>query len=193
MLPDIYLVTGPLEARSHRVDDGKRQAKLDIWFRAHGDRVLAYLLHRTDPDTAQDVLQEVFVIAFGKANLVPEPPVGWLFATARRVLANANRSSRRRTQLTARLVEHAAPDTCADDDDASLQITEELARMSSADREVLTLSAWYELSADEAAEALGCTRSAYGVRLHRARRRLAERLEMAMPHPPGRLTEAVHE
>jgi hypothetical protein len=72
------------------VDDGERRALLDAWFRAYGDRVLAYLLHRTDPETAQDLVQEVFVIAFRKAAAVPEPPVGWLFATARRLLPNKN-------------------------------------------------------------------------------------------------------
>lgn len=51
-----------------------------------------------------------------------------------------------------------------------------LARLSPADREVLTLSAWYDLPADEAARALQCSSSAYRVRLFRARRRLAELL-----------------
>jgi hypothetical protein len=34
------------------VDDVDRPARLDAWFRAHADRVLAYLLHRTDPEPA---------------------------------------------------------------------------------------------------------------------------------------------
>lgn len=173
------------------MDDVERQARLDVWFRAHGDRVLAYLLHRTDPDTAQDMLQEVFVIAFRKANVVPDPPIGWLFATARRVLANARRGSRRREQLTARLAEHVDRVAATTDGDGNPAVAEALARMSPADREVLTLSAWYELRADEAAQALGCSRSAYTVRLHRARRRLAERLEAS--GQPARLREAVHE
>ena len=44
-----------------------------------------------------------------------------------------------------------------------------------ADREVLSLIAWEELSVADAARALGCSAAAFSVRLHRARRRL-ERL-----------------
>jgi RNA polymerase sigma-70 factor (ECF subfamily) len=181
------------------VDDADRHARLEDWFRAYGDRVLAYLLHRTDSDTAQDVLQEVFVIAFRKANVVPEPAIGWLLATARRVLANTHRGARRREQLTVRLTEHSEHSEPSGqvghtaEDDSSVAVAEALARVSPADREVLTLSAWYELTTDEAAAALGCSRSAYSVRLHRARRRLAERLATAGFPTPSRLTEAVNE
>jgi RNA polymerase sigma-70 factor (ECF subfamily) len=165
------------------VDDVDRHARLEAWFRAHGDRVLAYLLHRTDPETAQDVLQEVFVTAFRKADVVPEAPIGWLFATARRLLANNIRGSRRRVQLALRVADQTVRNPSADTDtDASQAVADTLDQMSTADREVLTLSAWYELSADEAAQALGCSRSAYTVRLHRARRRFAERLQ-ATGHP----------
>jgi RNA polymerase sigma-70 factor (ECF subfamily) len=187
-------LTQPVDSEETRVDDVARHIRLETWFRAYGDRVLAYLLHRTDPETAQDVLQEVFVIAFRKADTVPEPPIGWLFATARRVLANSTRGTRRREQLTVRLAD-AAQDRPADpDDDVSQAVTDTLARLSSADREVLTLNAWYELSADEAAQALGCSRSAYGVRLHRARRRFAEHLRANGDQDPSELLpEAVNE
>jgi RNA polymerase sigma factor (sigma-70 family) len=173
------------------VDDVERHGQIERWFRAYGGRVLAYLLHRTDRDTAQDVLQEVFVIAYRKAETVPEPPLGWLFGTARRVLANTTRGTRRREQLQLRIAENATS-AAPDDDLAACVVTDTLAGMSSADREVLTLSAWYELSGDEAAQALGCSRSAYNVRLHRARRRFADALRAA-GYVDGRLREAVNE
>jgi RNA polymerase sigma-70 factor, ECF subfamily len=175
------------------VDDVERHTRLEAWFRAHGDRVLAYLLHRTDPETAQDVLQEVFVIAFRKADKVPEPPIGWLFATARRVLANSTRGARRRDQLALRLAA-AGPRSAAAEDEISQAVTDALAALSATDREVLTLSAWYELSADEAAQALGCSPSAYRVRLHRARRRFAEHMQVdGSADSSHRLPEAVNE
>jgi len=173
------------------VDDVERHAQLERWFRAYGGRVLAYLLHRTDRDTAQDVLQEVFVIAYRKAETVPEPPLGWLFGTARRVLANSSRSARRREQLQVRVAENVAP-AAPEADATSRIVSDTLTRLSAADREVLTLSAWYELSGDEAAQALGCSRSAYNVRLHRARRRFADALRAA-GYSDGRLREAVNE
>ena len=165
------------------MDDGARHAQLERWFRAYGDRVLAYLLHRTDRETAQDVLQEVFVTAFRKAAQVPEPPIGWLLGTARRLLANANRGERRRARLALHVASTAVQST--DDDAAGDAVARALAQLSARDREVLTLSAWYDLSADEAAQALGCSRSAYSVRLHRARHRLADRLRAAGFSPRG--------
>jgi RNA polymerase sigma-70 factor (ECF subfamily) len=175
------------------VDDVDRPARLDAWFREFGDRVLAYLLHRTDPETAQDVLQEVFVTAFRKAAEVPEPPIGWLFGTARRLLANNNRGRRRREQLAVRIAD-TGPREGSDNDEAWADaVTEALAELSSADREVLTLSAWYELSADDAAQALGCSRSAYSVRLHRARHRLADRLRAVGFERPDQLSEATND
>jgi RNA polymerase sigma-70 factor, ECF subfamily len=44
--------------------------------------------------------------------------------------------------------------------------------LSEADQEVLTVSAWYDLTALQAARVLGCSPGAYAVRLHRARHRL---------------------
>jgi len=161
------------------VDDVARHARLDAWFRAHGDRVLAYLLHRTDRQTAEDVLQEVFVTAFRRAADVPEPPIGWLLGTARRLLANATRGDQRRTRLAVRVAGQASYVSAGEDDGAGDVVSSALAQLSSRDREVLTLSAWYELSADEAAQALGCSPAAYSVRLHRARHRLADRLRAA--------------
>jgi RNA polymerase sigma-70 factor, ECF subfamily len=180
-LPDTYLMTHQSAARSYRVDDVDRHAQLEAWFRAYGDRVLAYLLHRTDRETAQDLLQEVFVTAFRKAPEVPDPPIGWLLGTARRMLANAARGDQRRDRLVLRVgreVPAAVVSTRGDDATGDV-VARTLTELSVRDREVLTLSAWYELTADEAAQALGCSRSAYAVRLHRARHRFADRLRAA--------------
>lgn len=183
-----------MTARSARVDDVERQMLLDAWFHAYASRILAYLRHRTDPQTAQDVLQEVFVVAFRKARDVPEPPVGWLFATARRVLANTRRGSRRRDQLIDRLLDDASREQDAESAALKLAFVETLATLSSADREVLTLTGWYELTPAQAADALGCSAATYSVRLHRARTRLAAALAEAgyrAPTPAGRFAEAL--
>lgn len=156
-----------------------RDEWLDELFRSCADRVLAYLLHRTDRETAQDVLQEVFVTAYRKADELPEPPIGWLLGTARRLLANDNRGARRRDELARRLATHRPAAGDPDDSPAAVAVGEALAGLSANDREVLTLSAWYGLSGEEAARALGCSPSAYAVRLHRARHRLADRLRAA--------------
>jgi RNA polymerase sigma-70 factor (ECF subfamily) len=161
------------------VDDAERRAVLDSWFRAYSARVLAYLQHRTDAQTAQDLLQEVFVTAFRKAAAVPDPPLGWLFGTARRLLANRYRGFRRQDQLISRVLEDVGAEPDSEEYELKQAFAQCLATLAVADREVLTLTGWYDLTPTEAAQALGCTASTYAVRLHRARRRLAAALEQA--------------
>src|SRR5262249_56141105 len=61
----------------------------------------------------------------------------------------------------------------------SRRLLDALGGLSEKEREVLMLAAWEELSGPEAARVLGCTATAYRIRLHRARRRLSERLAQA--------------
>lgn len=49
-----------------------------------------------------------------------------------------------------------------------------LATLNDLDQEILRLVGWEELTVSEAAKVLGCTGATAAVRLHRARRRLAE-------------------
>jgi len=66
-----------------------------------------------------------------------------------------------------------------------------LATLGERDREVLLLTAWEGLAPGEAATVLGCSRNAFAVRLHRARRRLASALNRAEADRPSipRLSE----
>jgi RNA polymerase sigma-70 factor (ECF subfamily) len=75
-----------------------------------------------------------------------------------------------------------------------LAFAQSMATLKSADREVLTLTGWYGLTPSEAADALGCSNSAYAVRLHRARGRLGAALQQAGYHddsPAGRFARAL--
>ncbi|SDJ02750.1 RNA polymerase sigma-70 factor, ECF subfamily [Frankineae bacterium MT45] len=176
------------------MEDAERRIVTDEWFRAYSSRVLAYLLHRTDPQTAQDVLQEVFVTAFGKAEEITESPLGWLFGAARRLLANRYRGFRRHDELIARLMDDAS--LAADSDEIELKqaFAHTLASLPAGDREVLTLTGWYDLTPAQAAQALGCNPATYAVKLHRARKRLAAALDAAGyrgSSPAGQLAAAL--
>jgi RNA polymerase sigma-70 factor, ECF subfamily len=170
----------------HGIETRRRQdeRRLEELYGAHADAVLTYLRHRTDRETAQEVLTDTFVTAWRKLGDVPEQPRGWLFAVARRVLANHVRSQGR----TAAMVERVASEQWTATSSGELQeaiarhdIVAALSRLDEPDREVLLLAGWYELSGAEAAQALGCTRTAHGVRLHRARRRLRAALAELPP------------
>jgi RNA polymerase sigma factor (sigma-70 family) len=94
----------------------------------------------------------------------------WLYATARRVVANQRRSLRRRLALDERLRLEEDP---ARDDTSSEEslVHEALARLGVRDREVLLLAEWEGLSSAEIAAVLGCLAVTARGRLHRARRR----------------------
>jgi RNA polymerase sigma factor (sigma-70 family) len=59
------------------------------------------------------------------------------------------------------------------------------------DREVLALAGWEELDRAQIAVVLGCSRNAVRIRLHRARRRLAQRLADQPPADQSHLPTAV--
>ncbi len=168
------------------MQDALRHELVDEWFRAYADRVLAYLLHRTDPATAEDVLQEVFITAYRKAERIREPVLAWLFGTARRTLSNQRRSMVRRIELTNRVggVLAVAP-MVGGPDDAHPEVEAAFAELSPGDQEILTLTYWYGLTGTEAAAAVGCSARTYAVRLHRARHRLAGRLSAAAVDEPA--------
>ena len=71
------------------------------------DRHRAYCRRRTDAATASDASAETFAVAWRRLEDVPDgdAALGWLYGTARRVLANEFRSSRRRRGLLRRLGE----------------------------------------------------------------------------------------
>jgi RNA polymerase sigma factor (sigma-70 family) len=148
-------------------------------YRENARGVLGYALRRsTDPDDAADIVAETFMIAWRR--LAEVPPDGearlWLYATARHVLANQDRSARRRDRLTERLrgeLCRELPTAQPREESAFLQA---LAGLKETDRELLMLIGWEELTPTEAAEVLGISPFAARTRLHRARRRLRGRL-----------------
>lgn len=160
--------------------------RLETLFAEHAGAVRAYALRRSDPATADDVVSDVFVVACRRLADVPADALPWLLGCARRVLANHERSGRRQAALGVRIAEAerlAGPPVSPDGG-----LARALTRLSARDRELLMLVAWEDLEPARAARALGCSRGALAVRLHRARRRLATALsheEAAIsPCPP---------
>lgn len=153
------------------MDDRGRDARLEALFSAHAAAVRAYALRRTGGVDAEDVVMEVFVIAYRRLDEVPDDALPWLFGCARRVLANQRRGVMRAEALVARIggsipvptLGIGAPD----------ELVEAVGTLEERDREVLFLSAWEGLEPAAIAKVLGCSGAAARVRLHRARRRPA--------------------
>jgi RNA polymerase sigma-70 factor (ECF subfamily) len=125
------------------------------------------------------VTAETFLIAWRRLDEVSELELPWLYGVARRVLANDVRSERRRGALVERASLHSPPVPATPSDP---KLADALARLGDRDRELLLLIAWEGLTPAEAAAAIGCSRPAARVRLHRARKRLADELERAEAH-----------
>jgi len=153
-------------------------ARFTALFEATHRPLLAYAVRRVaDPADAADVVAEAFLVAWRRIDDVPDGPDArpWMFGVARRVLANLHRGTRRRLALAERLraevVGVVPPPTAGPSD-----VERALARLGDDDQELLRLVAWEELARDEIALVLGISRGAVRVRLHRARRRLADQL-----------------
>ncbi|WP_419914095.1 RNA polymerase sigma factor [Candidatus Poriferisodalis sp.] len=158
----------------------------EVWFRnlyaETYQPLLAYARRRVDAATADEVVADTFLTAWRRRDDVPDSSERlWLFGVARNMIRNAARSSRRREAAHDRLRlvrpaevdDPAAPDT----GERSTLITTALAALSEADREVLMLVAWEELSHAEIGQVLGISANASAIRVHRARKRLAARLD----------------
>ena len=141
--------------------------------------LLGYALRRVvDAADAADVVAETFLVAWRRIEDVPtgDEARPWLFGVARRVLANWHRGERRRTALTGRL-RQSLSEIAPPPNEGLSDIEDALRALGSDDQEILRLVAWEELARDEIAIVLGISRGAVRVRLHRARRRLTERMD----------------
>jgi RNA polymerase sigma factor (sigma-70 family) len=146
-----------------------------LWHGWHR-HVLAYAIRRADSATAEDVVSETFAIAWRRLGDVPERPLPWLLAVARRVLANKRRGERRRAALVERLRHEGAAAQGPPDARAERALAA-LAGLSERDQETLLLHAWDGLDHGEAGTVMGCSAATFAVRLHRARRRFEQELE----------------
>lgn len=158
-----------------------RREWIEELYDAHAGQVLAYVRRRTDAATADEVMVDVFLVAWKRRDKVPEDePLLWLYGVARRLLANARRARLRRDALVTvlRSVQPAA----GHQPGAPGPLLEALGELRSGDREILMLSAWEGLDGRQIAAVLGCSEQAAQQRLHRARKRLQARFEPRAPH-----------
>ena len=106
----------------------------------------------------------------------------WLYATARRVIANQRRSTRRRAALAERVALASSVHESPAGDEEREVVQEALRRLTPVDREVLLLSEWEGLSPAQIAVVLRCPKVTARGRLHRARRRFRAAFEELLGH-----------
>ncbi len=163
-------------------------ARHEELFRTHHRTVVAYLSRRGSAEDAQDLAAEVFLDAWRQRDQVEVHGdsgwLPWLFTVARR---KARDHAESRAAASAREQRAGAPpdvedfaDRVAAVDAAQQEVTVTLAamaRLREDDREVLELCGVFGFTSAQAGITLGIPAGTVRVRLHRARRRLAEAIE----------------
>lgn len=147
--------------------------------------ISGYVRRRVPPDAADDVVAQVFTVAWRRFGQVPSPPQDrlWLFGVARNCAAEHHRAASRWLRLRTRLSQEPAPAAYVpgpggpDHDPGPVRAA--LASLRPKEREALQLVLWDELSHAEAAEVLGCTVNAFELRYRRARNRVRDALAAA--------------
>jgi RNA polymerase sigma factor (sigma-70 family) len=159
----------------------------DNEFRALWDRnfglVTSYVGRRVYPhrDRANDLVAEVFVVAWRRFDAVPPPPedLPWLYGVARKVVASHFRS----VQSRLRLVERIADDLRGGTDTSTSidpRIERALEQLSEVDRELFRLICWEVLGQKEAGLVVGLTAKAVERRLQRARLKVRHQIAVSV-------------
>jgi RNA polymerase sigma factor (sigma-70 family) len=156
-------------------------------------RVFGYALANGRREVAEDIANETFLTAWRKLDEVPpDDPLPWLLGVARNHRLKQLAAGRRRESIAERIARLSDERDLAAWDTSDLVVERDVALAAFAalpepDAEVLILTAWYGLDAAQAAAVLGCTKALYYVRIHRARRRLAQALRHRTPAAPFRI------
>jgi RNA polymerase sigma-70 factor (ECF subfamily) len=157
------------------------RTRFEVMYRTHCGAVRSFVHRRVRVAVADDVVADVFVIAWRRIGDAPSDELPWLLAIARGVLANRRRSDARQLALRERL----AATTVAPAEQEPEVLGQEsrlvlaLGSLKRRDQEVLLLVGWDGLDRAQAATVLGITAGLFSVRLHRARRRLRRALALA--------------
>jgi RNA polymerase sigma factor (sigma-70 family) len=175
------------------------EARFRELFAAHYSGVARYVLARgfrvADPD---DLIGATFEVAWRRLDKVPagDAALPWLLTVARNLARNEERKFRREQSFQHDLASTvgAAGDTNAQGRADWEAVRIALEQLRPADRELILLVAWDELSPSEAGRVLGLRPITARSRLHRARQRLAALLDQgdvtAQPAPTGNHTQA---
>jgi RNA polymerase sigma factor (sigma-70 family) len=164
------------------MSESDQSRRFEALFASYGPDIVSYCGWRAySLSDAQDAVADVFLTAWRRLEEIPDDDSArvWLYATARRVLANQRRSSRRRLALQERLAREPAPapQELGPRRPDEMLVYDALRRLGVRDREVLLLAEWEGLSPAQIAAVMGCHAVTARGRLHRARRRFRAAFE----------------
>jgi RNA polymerase sigma factor (sigma-70 family) len=155
-------------------------------FDRHADEIYRYATRRVEAQAAADVVSDVFLVAFRKRGGYSQDRADarpWLYGITTEVISQ---HLRRRARLLAAVPAPPAAELFVDElsDRIAAQrlrpvMLSVLAGLSPADRDLVLLVAWAELSYEQAAEALGIPVGTVRSRLHRIRAKVRRSIGLA--------------
>lgn len=179
-------------------------AVFDAIFDRYYPAIHGYATRRLGRDLADDVAAETFLVAFDhwrRYDTTQHSARPWLFGIASNLIAGHRRTEARRYRALARAEQTTAADRDSHDGPAERvavrldaqavrgRLAAALEEIAPADREVVLLVAWADLTCEEVARALEIPAGTVRSRLHRARTRLRAALGGADPTATGKDSE----
>jgi RNA polymerase sigma-70 factor (ECF subfamily) len=150
-----------------------------------------YVVRRLGQSMADDTASETFLIAFARRGLYDTAYADarpWLYGIASNLIARHYRAEQRRLHAFARIgctdVSEGHADQAIlrlDAQSRRAALAAALAEISEADRDVLLLVAWADLTSEQAGQALGIPAGTARSRLHRARKQIRAALDQLGP------------
>ena len=138
-----------------------------------------YVRRRTGADGVEDIVSDTMLTLWRRLeDIPPNAQLPWAYGVARRTIANHRRAAGRHLTLVRRIQAEPSPAQMADEP-LDLELHQALGSLPDTDREILHLWAWEQLEPAEIAVTLGLTPNAAAIRLHRAKKKLGENLEIA--------------
>lgn len=171
------------------------EARFQTALREHADAISRYCLRRLPRSAVNDIVADVFVVAWRKVETMPDGDgtLPWLYAVARNEVMRARRSAARRANLRGRLnsqprYPEASPESLIVRRAEAAELMRALTTLRPSDQEILLLRGQEGLTIPEIATVLGCSLEAAKKRSSRAMNRL--RKAAGMPSPQQSVTDS---
>ena len=164
------------------------------------DAVVRYCLRRIAVSEVNDVVADVFAIAWRKVDALPDDDAAlpWLYAVARNEIRNRHRAAARFRRLTSKVGSWAAaddpgPEPVVVSRAEYADLMEALRTLRPDDQEVLLLKTQEELDYEQIGLVLGTTSEAARKRVARAVQRLRRAAGIPSPVPSTATSRAIEE
>ena len=175
-------------------------AKFRRAFDAHFAAMNRYCLRRVAIDDVNDVVAEVFAVAWRKVDRMPEgeDTLPWLYRVAHHEISNRRRSRRRFRALVVKLDgqavhPEAGPESVIVRSSELDHLLDALRTLRPGEQEVLLLHTHEDLDYSQLSVALDCSPDAARKRLTRAIRRLRKAADIPEPRPAASAFRAIEE